>query len=338
MISIIRIPQPSLLLKVCRYNSSSITSSFDHHKKPDVKTHLLSLLIELRDKDIPKLDSRITSLLNVAKQSIPLNKFNTSFKNIETLLSNDITKLKYDIDQLIISLQYIPVQNFDSNKIDQFLLLNEKIDRQCINASIIHNVFQDLVDVIDDLWIAKRSKLKFQSTIADVKLLLERLQEENIDLKVSVSHLHKEDTFQKYQSCVSELMRHIIQSIKKEFRRKLEMEYISENFDQATFESLLNDPQHEEIKENLNLDDNQIDLILTIFDKICSKYGFPNKTILAQYLLIVSIRNQREHDRMDSYIKLSPDDQRSFAKYCEKNNLIDHYQRKDHILLESLFT
>ncbi|CAF0839856.1 unnamed protein product [Rotaria sp. Silwood1] len=116
------------------------------------------------------------------------------------------------------------------------------------------------------------------------------------------------------------------------------MEYISENFDQATFESLLHDPQHEEIKENLNLDDNQIDLILTIFDKICSKYGFPNKTILAQYLLIVSIRNQREHDRMDSYIKLSPDDQRSFEKYCEKNYFIDHYQRKDHILLESLFT
>jgi hypothetical protein len=113
-------------------------------------------------------------------------------------------------------------------------------------------------------------------------------------------------------------MRHIIRSIKKDFRRKLKIEYISENFDQAAFESLLDDPQHEEIKENRNLDDNQIHPILAIFDKICSKHDFPNKNILADYLLIVPIRNQRERDMMDSYIKLGPDDQRSFRKYCKK--------------------
>jgi hypothetical protein len=126
--------------------------------------------------------------------------------------------------------------------------------------------------------------------------------------------------------------------IKKEFRRKVKIEYISENFDQAAYQSLLNDPEHEEIKENLNLDDDQIDSILTIFDKTCSKYGFANKHILAHYLLIVSIRTQTQHDMMDRYVQTGPDDQRSFGKYCEKNNLLGHYKQKDHILLEGLFT
>ncbi len=37
-----------------------------------------------------------------------------------------------------------------------------------------------------------------------------------------------------------------VQSIPmQDFRRKLKMEYISENFDEATFESLLNDHQQE---------------------------------------------------------------------------------------------
>jgi hypothetical protein len=47
-------------------------------------------------------------------------------------------------------------------------------------------------------------------------------------------------------------MRHVIRSIMKEFRRKLKMEYMLEKFDKDIFESLLNDPQHEEIKEILN--------------------------------------------------------------------------------------
>jgi hypothetical protein len=46
-------------------------------------------------------------------------------------------------------------------------------------------------------------------------------------------------------------MRHVIRSIMKEFRRKLKMEYVKK-FDKDIFESLLNDPQHEEIKEILN--------------------------------------------------------------------------------------
>jgi hypothetical protein len=88
----------------------------------------------------------------------------------------------------------------------------------------------------------------------------------------------------------------------------------------------------------LNLHDNQIHLILAIFDKICFKYNFPNKHILAYYLLLVSIRNEREHAMMDSYIKLTPDDQRSFRMYCLTNNLVNYYKEKDHILIEGLFT
>lgn len=63
------------------------------------------------------------------------------------------------------------------------------------------------------------------------------------------------------------------------------MEYISENFDKVTFESLFSDPRHKEIKHFLNLDDKQIDIMLAVFDTICSKYGFPNKHILLHYLL-----------------------------------------------------
>jgi hypothetical protein len=41
---------------------------------------------------------------------------------------------------------------------------------------------------------------------------------------------------------------------------------------------------------------------------------------------------------MDSYIKLTPDDQRSFRMYCLTNNLVNYYKEKDHILIEGLFT
>jgi hypothetical protein len=76
------------------------------------------------------------------------------------------------------------VQNFDADKIDNFLLVSEKIDRQLIDAAKMNNVFQDLGSIIDDLWIAKRSKLKLQTIIADLKLSLERFQEEDNDFEV----------------------------------------------------------------------------------------------------------------------------------------------------------
>jgi hypothetical protein len=76
------------------------------------------------------------------------------------------------------------VQNFDADKIDNFVLVSEKIDRQLIDAAKMNNVFQDLGSIIDDLWIAKRSKLKLQTIIADLKLSLERFQEEDNDFEV----------------------------------------------------------------------------------------------------------------------------------------------------------
>ncbi len=76
------------------------------------------------------------------------------------------------------------MQNFDADKIDNFLLVSEKIDRQLIDAAKMNNVFQDLGSIIDDLWIAKRSKLKLQTIIADLKLSLERFQEEDNDFEV----------------------------------------------------------------------------------------------------------------------------------------------------------
>jgi len=69
------------------------------------------------------------------------------------------------------------VQNFDSDKIDNFLLASEKIDRQLIDAPNMNNVFQDLGGIINDLWIAKRSKLELQTIISDLKLSLERFQQ-----------------------------------------------------------------------------------------------------------------------------------------------------------------
>ncbi len=76
------------------------------------------------------------------------------------------------------------MQNFDADKIDNFVLVSEKIDRQLIDAAKMNNVFQDLGSIIDDLWIAKRSKLKLQTIIADLKLSLERFQEEDNDFEV----------------------------------------------------------------------------------------------------------------------------------------------------------
>jgi hypothetical protein len=40
---------------------------------------------------------------------------------------------------------------------------------------------------------------------------------------------------------------------------------------------------------------------------------------------------------MDRYVQTGPDDQRSFGKYCEKNNLLGHYKQTDKALLEGLF-
>jgi hypothetical protein len=54
-------------------------------------------------------------------------------------------------------------------------------------------------------------------------------------------------------------------------------------------------------------------------------------TKLGAHLFDLSIRNKREHDMVESYIKLTPYDQCSFRMYCEKNNLIHHYKQKDHI-------
>ncbi len=99
------------------------------------------MLTELRDNDIPKLDSRIMSVLSITQQSVQVNKFNTSLKNVQTLLPNDITKLRNDLNEFIISLQFIPAQNFESNQIDTFSLLNEKLYRQYIDEVNVNNVF-----------------------------------------------------------------------------------------------------------------------------------------------------------------------------------------------------
>lgn len=72
------------------------------------------------------------------------------------------------------------------------------------------NIFQDLTNIIDDLWIAKRSKLKLRAAIQDLESLLSRLQDENIDLKLSITSLQDEITLNKYHSCLSELMRQTV--------------------------------------------------------------------------------------------------------------------------------
>jgi hypothetical protein len=172
MISTIRVQQPSLLLKFRHYNSPSVVSVFDPNKKYDgmfslfltsiridflilVKTRLLTLLTELRDDDIPKLNSRITSILSVTQQSVQTNKFNTSVKHLQIMLPNDMTKLRSDLSEVIISLQSVPAQNFESNKIHVFLLMNEKLHQYSIDETNMENVFLNLADTIDDLWIKK---------------------------------------------------------------------------------------------------------------------------------------------------------------------------------------
>ncbi|CAF1663768.1 unnamed protein product [Rotaria magnacalcarata] len=345
IINNIRISRSSFLLDFRRYNSSSIASNFDPSRKDDVKTRLLTLLTKLRDNDIPKLDGHITCVLNVTEECIEATKFNKTLKNVQTLLPNDINKLKNDLTEFIFSLQSIPTESFETDKIDTFLLFNEEINRQHIDKEAVNNIFQDLTNVIDDLWIAKRSKLKLRAAIQDLKSLLShlqdenidlklsvsrvqdenidlklsvsRVQEENIDLKLSVSRVQDENALYKYHSCLNELMR--------------------QTAVYGPFSFTWDDSQHEEIKDSLNLDDKQIHLMLTIFDTICSKYGFPNKHILVHYLLVVSIRNEQEHDMMDSYVKLTSDDRRSFQMYCEKNNLVQHYEQKHYNLLEGLF-
>ncbi|CAF4266382.1 unnamed protein product [Rotaria magnacalcarata] len=270
IINNIRISRSSFLLDFRRYNSSSIASNFDPSRKDDVKTRLLTLLTKLRDNDIPKLDGHITCVLNVTEECIEATKFNKTLKNVQTLLPNDINKLKNDLTEFIFSLQSIPTESFETDKIDTFLLFNEEINRQHIDKEAVNNIFQDLTNVIDDLWIAKRSKLKLRAAIQDLKSLLShlqdenidlklsvsrvqdenidlklsvsRVQDENIDLKLSVSRVQDENALYKYHSCLNELMRQTVRSIKKEFRRKLKMEYISENFDKDTFDSLL-DPR-----------------------------------------------------------------------------------------------
>jgi hypothetical protein len=172
MISTIRVQQPSLLLKFRHYNSPSVVSVFDPNKKYDgmfslfltsiridflilVKTRLLTLLTELRDDDIPKLNSRITSILSVTQQSVQTNKFNTSVKHLQIMLPNDMTKLRSDLSEVIISLQSVPAQNFESNKIHVFLLMNEKLHQYSIDETNMENVFLNLADTIVDLWIKK---------------------------------------------------------------------------------------------------------------------------------------------------------------------------------------
>jgi hypothetical protein len=172
MISTIRVQQPSLLLKFRHYNSPSVVSVFDQNKKYDgmfslfltsiridflilVKTRLLTLLTELRDDDIPKLNSRITSILSVTQQSVQTNKFNTSVKHLQIMLPNDMTKLRSDLSEVIISLQSVPAQNFESNKIHVFLLMNEKLHQYSIDETNMENVFLNLADTIVDLWIKK---------------------------------------------------------------------------------------------------------------------------------------------------------------------------------------
>ncbi|CAF2015440.1 unnamed protein product [Rotaria magnacalcarata] len=319
IINNIRISRSSFSLDFRRYNSSSIASNFDPSRKDDVKTRLLTLLTKLRDNDIPKLDGHITCVLNVTEECIEATKFNKTLKNVQTLLPNDINKLKNDLTEFIFSLQSIPTESFETDKIDTFLLFNEEINRQHIDKEAVNNIFQDLTNVIDDLWIAKRSKLKLRAAIQDLKSLLSHLQDENIDLKLSVSRVQDENALYKYHSCLNELMRQTVRPFTDRF--------LSPGYDS----------QHEEIKDSLNLDDKQIHLMLTIFDTICSKYGFPNKHILVHYLLVVSIRNEQEHDMMDSYVKLTSDDRRSFQMYCEKNNLVQHYEQKHYNLLEGLF-
>jgi hypothetical protein len=103
----------------------------------------------------------------------------------------------------------------------------KKIDRQLIDAPNTNNVFQDLGGIISDLWIVKRSKLKLQTIISDLKLSLERFQQEHDNLKICVSHPNEKRTYEKYQSCISELMRNVIRSIKKEFREKLKIDFFT---------------------------------------------------------------------------------------------------------------
>jgi hypothetical protein len=189
MISTIRVQQPSLLLKFRHYNSPSVVSVFDPNKKYDgmfslfltsiridflilVKTRLLTLLTELRDDDIPKLNSRITSILSVTQQSVQTNKFNTSVKHLQIMLPNDMTKLRSDLSEVIISLQSVPAQNFESNKIHVFLLMNEKLHQYSIDETNMENVFLNLADIIDDLWIKKHTKLKLRKILADLQVLL----------------------------------------------------------------------------------------------------------------------------------------------------------------------
>ncbi|CAF1023205.1 unnamed protein product [Rotaria sordida] len=318
--NIVRVQQYSFSLTFPRYDSSVLSNTNDT-KKYDAKTKCLALLITMRDN---------------------------------MLLLKDTNKVKNYFNQLIHSLQYVPSQNFESKKIIDFLHLNENM-----NANI---VLEDLHNIIDDVPMKKDDKLKLHTIVNNLKLLFSHWEDTIIKLELSVTRLEKSHFelksshadlkssvsnlkklyFQlmsyKYMSCVSELMRSTVRSIKKEFRKKLKIEYILENFDTTTFESLLDDPQHKEIKEFLNLDDNQIDLMLSIFDKICSKYGFSNKHQLAHYLSMVSIRNEREHDMMDDYIKRTPHAKHSFEMYCKQNDIIEYYNEKDHVLLENLFT
>ncbi|CAF3452501.1 unnamed protein product [Rotaria sp. Silwood1] len=334
LINIIRVQQHSFSLTFPRYDSSALSNTNDT-KKYDVKTRCLALLITMRDN---------------------------------MLLPKDTNKVKNYFNQLIHSLEYVSSQNFESKKLIDFLHVNENM-----NANI---VLENSDNIIDGLPIRKDDKLKLNTIVNNLKLLFShwedriiklelsvtRLEKSHLDLKSSVSYLKKSHleltsshadlkssvsylkksylqlTSYKYMSCVSELMKSTVRSIKKEFRKKLNIDYTLENFDRTTFESLLDDPQHKEIKEILNLDDNQIDLMLSIFVKICSQYRFSNKHQLAHYLSRVSIQNKRAHDMMDDYIKLTPHAKHSFEMFCKQNDIIEHYNEKDHVLLENLFT
>jgi hypothetical protein len=172
----------------------------------------------------------------MTEQNLQVKK---SLENVQTLLPNDLSTLKNDVNQLIVSLEYIPAEKFLAYKINHVLLANGKIEQKRINEISLHDLFQNLFDAIDNLWISKQSKMKLQTFITNLRIFILHLKDENNELKLAVSRLQEKDAFTKYQSCVSELIRIIVQSIKKESRRKLQMEYISENFDELTFGSLL---------------------------------------------------------------------------------------------------
>ncbi|CAF4203092.1 unnamed protein product [Rotaria sordida] len=373
--NIVRVQQYSFSLTFPRYDSSVLSNTNDT-KKYDAKTKFLVLLITMRDsmlllKDTNKVKNYFNQLIH-SLQYVPSQNFESK-KIIDFLHLNENMNANIVLENLHNIIDDVPMKKDDKLKlhtiVNNLKLLfshwEDTIIKLELSVTRLEKSHFELtpsnIDLKSSVSALEKSNLELTSSdnspIGEIReevrqwriynwrnsqlAKLQRLTSSHADLKSSVSNL-KKLYFQlmsyKYMSCVSELMRSTVRSIKKEFRKKLIIEYISENFDTTTFESLLDDPQHKEIKEFLNLDDNQIDLMLSIFDKICSKYGFSNKHQSAHYLSMASIRNEREHDMMDDYIKRTPHAKHSFEMYCKQNDIIEYYNEKDHVLLENLFT